>query len=204
MKTKELIEKIEKYPRKYRIIAFFVLIAIMLTSYWYFVFKPKNEQINYLMRDIENLNRLIVINRKKISRLKKLEVEVKDKQRIFYYAKKLLPDSTVEIENLLANIETLGNDVGVEFLLFQPGQEVVADFYAKRRLTLKIMGYFPNLMLFFSHISNLNRLVTLDSVSFRPQRNQMVTANCKLYIYRSLTEKELQARQKNKRKRRKR
>ncbi len=110
--------------------------------------------------------------------------------------KKLLPDSTVEIENLLANIETLGNDVGVEFLLFQPGQEVVADFYAKRRLTLKIMGYFPNLMLFFSHISNLNRLVTLDSVSFRPQRNQMVTANCKLYIYRSLTEKELQARQK--------
>lgn len=202
MKTNELIEKIEKYPRKYRIIAFLVVILLLTTGYWYFIFKPKSEQIKSLKKDIENLNRQIALNRKRITQLKKLEVNVKKKQRIFYYAKKLLPDSTVEIENLLANIETLGNDVGVEFLLFKPGPETKSNFYAKRRLTLNIRGYFPNLMLFFSHISNLNRLVTLDSVSFRPDKKQMVTANCNLYIYRSLTEQELKAMKKNKRKRR--
>ncbi|WP_461834098.1 type IV pilus inner membrane component PilO, partial [Desulfothermus sp.] len=120
MKTNELIEKIEKYPRKYRIIAFLVVILLVTTGYWYFIFKPKSEQIKLLEKDIENLNRQIALNRKKAAQIKKLEVKIKDKRKIFYYAKKLLPDSTVEIENLLANIETLGNDVGVEFLLFKP------------------------------------------------------------------------------------
>ena len=202
MNTNKLVEKIEKYPRRYRIITFLVLILIVTTGYWYFIFNPKKNQINSLQKDIENLNRQIRLNRKRIAQLKELEFNVKKKQLIFYYAKKLLPDSTVEIENLLANIETLGNDVGVEFLLFKPGPETKSDFYAKRRLTLNIRGYFPNLMLFLSHISNLNRLVTLDSVSFRPNKNQMVTAHCTLYIYRSLTEQELKAMQKNKRKRR--
>jgi len=202
MKAGELIESIEKYPRKYRIIVFLFIILLVTAGYWYFVFNSKKNQIMSLEKDIEELNRQIALKRKKIAQLKKLEINVKEKQRIFYYAKKLLPDTTVEIENLLANIETLGNDVGVEFLLFKPGYETQSDFYAKRRLTLKIRGYFPNLMLFFSHISNLNRLVTLDSVSFIPNKNHMVTANCELSIYRSLTEQELKAIKQNKRKRR--
>jgi len=196
MKTNELIEKIEKYPRKYRIIAFLTVILLVTTCYWYFIFNPKKNRIKSLEKDIKNLNTQITLNRKRIAQLKKLELNVKKKQRIFYYAKKLLPDSTVEIENLLANIESLGNDVGVEFLLFKPGPETKSDFYAKRRLTLNIKGYFPNIMLFLSHISNLNRLVTLDSVSFKPEKNQMVLAQCTLYIYRSLTEQELNAMQK--------
>lgn len=204
MKAGELIENIEKYPRKYRIIVFLLIILLVTAGYWYFIFNPKKNQIKSLEKDIEELNRQIALKRKKIAQFKKLEINVKEKQRIFYYAKKLLPDTTVEIENLLANIETLGNDVGVEFLLFKPGSETRSDFYAKRRLTLKIRGYFPNLMLFFSHISNLNRLVTLDSVSFIPNKNHMVTANCELSIYRSLTELELKAIKQKKRKTRKR
>ncbi len=203
MNIQNIMSKIEGYPLKYRVFSILAIISLMLGGYWYFIFSPKDREIKRLVSDIEKLDREIIINKKKISNLKQLEKEVKEKEVIFYYAKKLLPESTIEIENLLANIETLGNDVGVDFLLFQPGKEYVSDFYAKRIFTLELQGYFPNLMLFFSHISNLNRLVTIDSVRFRPQRDHKIRANCKMYIYRSLSEEEIKAKQKKKRKRKK-
>lgn len=205
MNISEIKSKIQGIEFKYRVLIFVGIVLLSIGFYWYFLFNPKLEKINNLKKDIENLESQISRNRIRIAKLKHVEKQVKDKERIFNYAKKLLPESNVEVENLLANIEALGNDVGIEFLLFQPQSEKIYDFYAAKTVTLNIKGLFPNLMLFFSHISNLNRLVTIDSLRLIPDKNNVLTAYCKISVYRSLTEEEIKAQHaKNKRKKRKR
>ncbi len=201
MDINKLLSKLENIPRRNRILVFLIIILVFVGSYWYFIFSPNYNKITLLKKEISRLDQEIRRNRFKIAKFGKYKKELQEKKKIFYFAKKLLPDTNIEVENLLANIETLGNDVGVEFILFQPGKEVKTDFYARRQVTLKLSGPFPNLMKFLSHISNLNRLVTLDSVKFRPNRNFIITADCYISIYRSLTPKELEAR-KNKRNKR--
>ncbi len=203
MNVSEIKSKVEEVEFKKRILIFLGVVLMGIGAYWYFVFNPKSENINNLKRDIENLESQIRQNKIKIRKLKDLEKKLKQKEKIFYYAKRLLPESNVEVENLLANIETLGNDVGIEFLLFQPLAEKKYDFYAIRTVTLKVRGLFPNLMLFLSHISNLNRLVTIDSLRLSPDKNYVLIADCKMSVYRSLTEEEIKAQEQiNKGKRR--
>jgi len=124
MNINDILSKIEKYPLKNRLLIFLTICVLILVGYWYFIFNPKYNKISSLKKKITELDKQIQKNRKKIVHKKKLKKELEEKKRIYYYAKKLLPDTNIEVENLLANIETLGNDVGVEFLLFQPGKEI--------------------------------------------------------------------------------
>ncbi len=198
----ELITKIEKYPFKKRMLFFFIFCILIGGGYFYFYFQPTYTQIKKLKVQITQLNQQIRMKRMVLLRLPKIKKELEEKQKIFYYAKKLLPDTSVEVENILANIEALGNEVGVEFLLFQPKREKLYNFYAVRYVDLRLQGYFPNLMMFFAHISNLNRLVTLEDLTLSPRgKDRLLRADCTLAIYRSLTPKEMKKLQKKRKKR---
>ncbi len=196
-----LINKVEKYSFKKRILSFFALCILMIGGYFYFYFQPAYRQINKLKTDIAQLDQQIQMKRLLLLKLPKLKKELAEKEKIFYYAKKLLPDTSVEVENLLANIEALGNEVGVEFLLFQPKREKLYNFYAVRYVDLRLKGHFPNLMMFFGHISNLNRLVTLEDLTLSPTgKNRVLTADCTIAVYRALTPEEMKKIQRKKKK----
>jgi type IV pilus assembly protein PilO len=112
------------------------------------------------------------------------------------YAQSLLPETSADVENLLSAIEKLGNDAGIDFLLFTPGQVKKHDFYASRTVAVRFQGTFHNLMRFFDHLSRLDRLVTLESVQLRPvskSQSQKISlqADCQLQIYKVLSEQEM-------------
>jgi type IV pilus assembly protein PilO len=114
------------------------------------------------------------------------------------HAQTLLPETSADVENLLSSIEKLGNDAGIDFLLFTPGQRKTHDFYASRTVSVRFQGTFHNLMRFFDHLSGLDRLVTLESVQLRPvskitPKNVSLQADCQLQIYRVLSEQEKKA-----------
>jgi type IV pilus assembly protein PilO len=97
----------------------------------------------------------------------------------------------------------LGNDQGVEFLLFKPGGENKEDFFAQRSVQLRLEGTFYDLMRYFDRLSRLDRLVDMESVRFSPQgakdaQSVMLSADAKLLVYRSLTPEELQEDKKKK------
>ncbi len=201
LNIQEIISGVEKYPFKKRIAVFSLMCIAMGGLYFYFFFQPKYKEIKNLKGEIVKLDQDIHMKKTILLKLPKIKRQVKEKEQIFYYAKKLLPDSNEEVENLLANIEALGNEVGVEFILFQPKKERLYNFYAVRYVDLRLRGYFPNLMMFFAHISNLNRLVTVEDLTLSPRgKNFILGADCTLAIYRSLTPKEMEKLNKQKKK----
>ncbi len=178
-----------------------LLTALVLTgvgSYAFLVFLPKMERISSLREEISTLEASIATNRSLAARLPQLEQETAVREYELAMAKMLLPEDAQERERLLAAIERLGMEVGVEFLLFQPGNEIKKDFYASREVQLRMRGEFHNLMTFFDRMARLDRLVSLDRLRLQPTAAVgadpvILNAESVIQVYRALSEQEIKA-----------
>ena len=91
-----------------------------------------------------------------------------DIEKTFGALLKQLPDRS-EMDGLLTDINQSGLGRGLEFELFKPGQEVVADFYAEMPIQLKIVGSYHDVGAFATDVSKLSRIVTLNNIQMAPK-----------------------------------
>lgn len=178
-----------------------VLLALVGVGWWYFVIDPQVAEIEQLQKNVAALDAEIAKYRQQAARLPELERDVDRRKLEFLYAKTLLPEDAQALERLLASFEKLGRDEGVEFLLFQPGAETPAEFYATRAVSIQLSGTFHRLMSYFDRLARLDRLVAIQSVQFAPvgdwsPTEKRLNANVSLVVYRALTEAEMEARKK--------
>ena len=176
------------------------LAGLLYGAYWYFILDDKLVQITKARQSIEQLDKDIALYRAQVAKLPELERSLATKNKELYYAKTLLPEDSRALEMLLASFEKLGRDENVEFILFQPGTEQIQDFYATRSVQLQISGTFHRLVTYFDRLTRLDRLVTIQSVTFSPVSDfspteKYLNVNLVLQVYRALTEAEIAARE---------
>ena len=70
----------------------------------------------------------------------------------FKTAMKALPEKE-EIPSLLTSISRSGQDVGLEFLLFEPKNEVRKEFYAEIPVAMHVIGGYHDLAIFFDKVA---------------------------------------------------
>ncbi|SDB55287.1 type IV pilus assembly protein PilO [Desulfonatronum thiosulfatophilum] len=200
MDSQALTQRLETLSKLHKLLILIVLVVGTLGGYAFFSFMPKLERTTQLEQEIQSLENSIAANRRLAARLPELQEEMAAREYELLLAKMLLPADAQERERLLAAIERLGMDVGVEFLLFQPGSEVAHDFYASREVQLRMRGEFHNLITFFDRMSRLDRLVSLDRLRLQPNAATAagvgpvtLTAESSIQVYRALTEQEIKA-----------
>lgn len=102
----------------------------------------------------------------------------------------LLPTSK-EIPTLLRRIDNLGRKSGLAIARFRPGREKAQKFYSEVPIRIGVKGTFYELMIFLNKVSNLDRIVTIKSVSLTNPvfKNQKLVLNARFqlvtYRYRS-------------------
>ncbi|MGM0424094.1 MAG: type 4a pilus biogenesis protein PilO [Thermodesulfobacteriota bacterium] len=197
MSKQALLQKIDSISTGRKILILIACLVLLLALYWFFFLQDSLQQVSQLQDSIASLKQEISSYEKQVDQLPEIEDRLQARQKELAYAQRLLPDSMHDVENLLAEIEKLGKDVGVEFLLFEPGQEEVQEFYAMQLVNLRVQGPFHNLMQYFSRMSRLNRLVTLESLRLQPEGPQhsqeiQLMAPARIAVYRALTQEELQ------------
>jgi type IV pilus assembly protein PilO len=139
--------------------AFFVLIG----AFVYFSFFPKFTEIDQLKKDIEDLERKLMLSRKKALQLNKYQKMMAEAEAEFKIAKKALPEKK-EIPSLLTGITDSGKDAGLEFLLFKPNPEEEKGFYAEIPVSIKVTGNFHNIAGFFDKVARLFRIVNITDI----------------------------------------
>lgn len=176
------------------------LAAVVYGAYWYFILDDKLVQITKARQNIEKLDKDIALYRAQVAKLPELERSLAAKNKELYYAKTLLPEDSRALEMLLSSFEKLGRDENVEFILFQPGAEQIQEFYATRSVQLQISGTFHRLVTYFDRLTRLDRLVTIQNVTFSPVSDfspteKYLNTSLVLQVYRALTEAEIAARE---------
>ena len=162
--------------------------AAIVALYAYFLMMPlweeKGKFEDKLLKVQSDLQQkqLIAANRPK------LEAEIKALEKQLDEALVRLPEEK-DIPRLLTQINSLGQQNGLEFLLFRPGAPVKKGFYAEVPIDIRVEGQFHSIGGFLDRVSKLERIVTVSDIKIAPLSGQAqrtdrsITADLKATTY---------------------
>jgi len=166
-----IFEKVEKLSRVQRIAISAVIFGLIAGFFIYFLFWPKFEQINRLNTNLDKLEKKLATAKRNAKDLKKFQAKMKEAEAQFQMAMKKLPEKQ-EIPSLLSSISDSGQQVGLEFLLFEPKAEKKKEFYAEIPVAMNIKGDYHNLAVFFDKVARLSRIVNIQNIQIANSKDK--------------------------------
>ncbi|MBC8007228.1 MAG: type 4a pilus biogenesis protein PilO [Prolixibacteraceae bacterium] len=120
--------------------------------------------------------------------------QLKDIEQQFGALLKQLPNRS-EVDALLTDINQAGLGRGLDFELFRPGAQRVADFYSELPIQIKVTGSYHDMGAFASDVAQLSRIVTLNNLTIQNEKSGLsMEAVAKTFRY--LDDEELAAQRK--------
>ncbi len=181
-------------PVKLVLLSIVALILIGL-GYW-FLWNPQLEELDQAKSKEQELRQTFLAKKAQAVKVDAYKQQMIDIEKTFGALLKQLPDKS-QMDGLLTDINQAGLGRGLEFDLFKPGQETVADFYAEMPIQIKIKGNYHDIGAFATDISKLSRIVTLNDLSIAPlvkdTKDSVLTLEAVAKTYRYLDTSEIAA-----------
>ena len=165
--TPKALEKFNEMPPKKRAMVLIAIIIVVGGAFVWFYAKPKYDQIKELEVNLVDLEKDLTTAKKNAAEIDTIKQQVKDAEEAFGREIKALPE-TEEIPVLLTNISKAGQEENLEFLLFEPQQEVSFDYYSEVPVRIEVIGEYHDVARFFSKLANFPRVVVIRNVVMKP------------------------------------
>ena len=178
------IAKIESLSKIQRILIFVSVFVLIIVSFIFLLYKPKLADITKLDKELVGLKKKLVTAKANAADLEKFQKMMEEAEVQFKTAMKALPEKE-EIPSLLTSISRSGQDVGLEFLLFEPKNEVRKEFYAEIPVAMQVVGGYHDLAIFFDKVARLSRIVNIKNISMgRVKDTQQLNTTCTAVTYK--------------------
>lgn len=141
-----------------------VIALILVGAGYWFLWSPSLDELEQAKLKEVELRNVFLSKKKQAINLDAYKQQMVDIERTFGALLKQLPDKS-QMDGLLTDINQAGLERGLEFELFRPGQESIAEFYAEMPIAIRVVGKYHDLGVFATDISKLSRIVTLNNVS---------------------------------------
>ena len=173
------------------------IVAIILIGlgYW-FLWSPELDELDQAKAKEQELRQTFLAKKAQAVKVDAYKQQMIDIEKTFGALLKQLPDKS-QMDGLLTDINQAGLGRGLEFDLFKPGQETMADFYAEMPIQIKIRGSYHDVGAFATDISKLSRIVTLNDLNILPLnkdvKDSVLTMEATAKTYRYLDSSEIAA-----------
>jgi len=188
------VEKILKLPTKQKILILVLVVIIEAAALIWFLYLPKHKELAGLKVELTKLQTEIDDKTRIANNLPRLQKEFDQLNIELAQALTELPNSK-EIPSLLTSITTVGQNAGLDFVVFKPRGEVPKDFYAEVPVDITVSGSYFSVANFFAAVANLPRIVNISNVAFsdiKQVNNRMMTkVTCLATTFRFLDKKEI-------------
>ncbi|MBA8889672.1 type IV pilus assembly protein PilO [Dokdonella fugitiva] len=146
-----------------------IIVALILFLGWYFKISVQQEDLKTAQDKELALKKEFSDKQGKVVNLEAYRKQLADMEEMLQTMLRQLPSRT-EMPDLLNNITQAALSAGIETQLFQPGSEVMKDFYAEKPIQLKMLGTYHQFGTFISNVASLPRVVilTMHDVSLKP------------------------------------
>ena len=125
----------------------------------------------------------------KAANLEALKEQMREMEQSFGDMIRQLPNKT-EVAGLIIDVSQTGLAAGLEFDLFQPAVENVAEFYAELPINIRVQGDYHQLGEFISGVAGLPRIVTTHNISITEAGSGSLIMAATAKTYRALEEEE--------------
>lgn len=154
-------------PQWQRIALLVLPAALIGYVYWSYLLGPLRADIDRLNQDLRQLQADLEQKQRIAANKAGLEREIKELQAKLAQVLARLPEEK-EIPRLLSQVNTLGREAGLEFLLFKPGSAAGREFYAEIPIDIKVEGGYHSLGVFFDKVSKMERIVNISDLKMAP------------------------------------
>jgi len=154
-------------PTSVKLVLLTVLAVILIAAGYFLLWSPEYEAFEKAEAKEQELRDVFVSKKKEAVKIEAYRQQMVDIEKTFGALLRQLPDRS-EMDGLLTDINQSGLGRGLEFELFKPGREVVADFYAEMPIKIKLLGDYHDFGAFATDVSKLSRIVTLNNLSITP------------------------------------
>ncbi len=189
----EFLDKLEAKPTSHKVFGWFISLALLSAIFWFNFYKGKSEELQSLQERENRQQDNIMALKKKARMLPELRKEIAGLDSKLEEVLIQLPDRK-EIQNLLASIDSLAKDTGLEVIKFNPQPEIIRDFYAEVPTYIEVEGTFHELATFFDEVGKLARIVNIDRVTVdlnsETKSEVLVRSSCYVTSYRFLDDSE--------------
>jgi type IV pilus assembly protein PilO len=153
-----------------------IVIAILALG-WYFKISTQQDELKAAQAKEVALKKDFSDKQAKVVNLEPYRKQLDDMTEMLQTMLRQLPSKT-EMPDLLNDITQAALGAGIETELFQPGAEVMKDFYAEKPIQLKMRGTYHQFGTFISNVASLPRVVilTMHDVSLKPYQAVAVAA----------------------------
>jgi type IV pilus assembly protein PilO len=157
------------WPKSIKTFFAVLIILFILLAGWWFKIRGQQEELEQKQRQEETLKKEFTTKQQKVVNLPAYRKQLEDMKEMLRTMLRQLPSKT-EMPDLLVDISQTALAAGIVVDLFQPGAEVVKEFYAEKPIQLKMLGTYHQFGTFISGVASLPRVVilTMHDVSLRP------------------------------------
>jgi len=166
------VEKLAKLPSHYRLALVVLIPLLVVTGYWWFLYRPASTEVDGFVKRQQNLQRKLNEVRSVAANVERFEEELQGLEKELRVALRQLPNSK-ELPGLLTDISSLGKSAGLDFHAFRPQGEARRDFYAEVPIEVEFSGSFHQIAVFFDRIASLDRIVNVDDLDMSVQREDL-------------------------------
>lgn len=178
------LEKLEKLVLWQRVAILAGLIVLIVGAAVWFLYLPQYEEISQLDEKLQGLEKKLATAKVNAAELGKFQAKMQEAEAQFKIAMRALPENQ-EIPSLLTSISKSGQEVGLEFLLFEPKPEIRREFYAEIPVAMSLRGDYHNLAVFFDKVARLSRIVNINNITVTPVKNsQELNTACTAVTYK--------------------
>ena len=157
------------WPKSIKSFFAILIVVLILLGGWWFKIRDQQADLEQQQQKEDVLKKEFATKQAKVVNLPAYRKQLEDMKEMLRTMLRQLPSKT-EMPDLLVDISQTALAAGIVVDLFQPGAEVVKEFYAEKPIQLKMLGTYHQFGTFISGVASLPRVVilTMHDVSLRP------------------------------------
>jgi type IV pilus assembly protein PilO len=160
------------WPKSVKTFFATLIFIIIVAVGWYVWIRGQQEELEKQQTKEEALKKEFAVKQGKVVNLVAYRKQLEDMKEMLRTMLRQLPSKT-EMPDLLVDISQTALAAGIVVDLFQPGGEIVKEFYAEKPIQLKMLGTYHQFGTFISGVASLPRVVilTMHDVSLKPAKS---------------------------------
>lgn len=181
------LNNIGDWPMPVKTVAVVLLCVGLAGAFYYFHTQEQLVQLERVQATERELRRSFEDKQHKAASLEDYKEQIAEMKESFDTMLRQLPNRT-EVASLLVDVSQTGLASGLEFELFQPGNEVQKDFYAELPIQVRVNGTYHDFGRFISGLATLPRIVTVHDAKIAETASARLSLQATVKTYRYLDE----------------
>lgn len=140
--------------------------------YWYYVFKPKREEIVILQTRVDSLDARNNRARGELAKgnLEQLKIEAEQYAQDLEVMRQLVPTGN-EVPALLEQVSTAARRVGLDISRVEPEPVIEGDQFDTYRYKISVTGSYHAVAAFLANVGSLTRIIAPVNLEIAPATN---------------------------------